>query len=226
VLLAGIAAVGSVESGRAALAALAGSPRAMVRLDEHARRTWWAELRRRSLAERVVARVADGVTGAPVAVALASTHDDGRVRERAVAAMRAAPSAALMAFLVVRTSDWVRPVRDRARAGLALLLADAPGRYLPAILAATTAIEQRRRGAFAAAQVAVAVSLASPAERQALLASPHVASRRFVGDLKLTAGWWSPDELIGLAESGPDVRTRTRAAEAVCRDAVGDSRFR
>jgi hypothetical protein len=39
-----------------------------------------------------------------------------------------------MPFLVLRTGDWVRPVRDRARAGLVLVLADRPQTCLPAVL--------------------------------------------------------------------------------------------
>lgn len=219
-LLAEFAATGSVRPGHAALAALTASPRVVVRLDEHARRAWWYEARHASLDEQLLARVAEGVVEAPLAVALASTHGDGRVRERAVAAMLAAPSAELVPFLVLRTSDWARPVRDRARAGLALLLADDPGTFLPALLPAATAIGQRWRGTFAIAQATAALSTASPEVRQALAASADPASRRFVCDLGLSGDWWSADELIGLVESSPDVRIRTRAAEAACRDAV------
>ncbi|MEV6599944.1 hypothetical protein AB0M36_24265 [Actinoplanes sp. NPDC051346] len=247
-LLAQLATTGDVARGRAALKELTSRPRAMVRLDDHARPAWWYEVRQTPLAEQCAARAAAGAVNAPVAVALASTHGDGHVRERAVVAMLAAPTVELMPFLVLRTSDWVRPVRDRARAGLALLLADDPDTYLPAMLGVTTAIDQRWRGTFAAAQATAALSTASPAlrrtlaalstaspaqrrtlaalstaspaQRRTLAALPHPASRRFVCDLGLSWNWWSPEELIDLAESGPDVRIRARAAEAACRDAV------
>jgi hypothetical protein len=219
-LLAELAATGDREAGRAALAVLVEWPRVVVRLDENARRAWWLQGLQASLADRVVTRAADGAFGAPLAVALASTHGDGRVRERAVAAMLATPSVELMPFLVLRTSDWVRSVRDRARAGLALLLADDPARYLGAVLPVTTAIDQRDRGAFAVTQVKAAFSTASPEDRRFLAASSHLASRRFCCNLGLSWGWFSPDELFDLAESGPDVQIRARAAEAACRDAV------
>ncbi|MEU4561071.1 hypothetical protein AB0F72_22040 [Actinoplanes sp. NPDC023936] len=219
-LLAELADTGSAEAGRAALSVLHGRPRAVVRLDEHARRAWWYEIPLASLARRVAGRVADGAATAPVAVALASTHGDGRVRERAVAAMLAAPAPELMPFLVLRTSDWARPVRDRARAGLALLLADDPAAHLPVVLPAVTAIERRLRGTFAAGQVTAALATASPGLRRAVAALPHPASRRLVHDIGLSWGWWSPDEVIELAESGADVRIRSRAAELACRDAV------
>ncbi|WP_197725444.1 DUF1932 domain-containing protein [Actinoplanes sp. OR16] len=219
-LLAELAVTGDRESGHAALAVLAEWPRVVVRLDENARRAWWHQRPQASPAEHVVTRAAAGAFGAPLAVALASTHGDGRVRERAVTAMLAAPSVELMPFLVLRTSDWVRSVRDHARAGLALLLADDPVRYLGAVLPVTTAIDQRYRGAFAVAQVKAAFSTASPEDRRSLAASSHPASRRFCCDLGLSWGWFSPDELIDLAESGPDVPIRARAAEMACRDAV------
>ena len=219
-LLAEVAATSGGGPGRAVLSALGEWPRAVVRLDDHARRAWWYEVRDAPLAARVDAGVTAGAAESPVAVALASTHSDGRLRERAVAAILAAPSAELMPFLVLRTSDWARPVRDRARAGLALLVADDPAMCLPAMLPAMTAIDQRWRGTFAVAQATAALSIAPPEVRRNLAGLPHPASRRFVATLGLGCGWWSPDELVELAESGPDVRIRTRAAEAACRDAV------
>lgn len=218
-LLAALAATEDAGPGRAALGVLSEWPRVVVRLDEYARRAWWHELRFIG-ATRAAPDVPDSAVEAPVAVALASTYGDGRVRERAVAAMLAAPLVELMPFLVLRTSDWARPVRDRARAGLALLLADDPEMYLPAMLSATTAIEQRWRGTFAVAQATAALSTVSPGMRRTLATLPNPASRRFVRDLGLSWGWWSTDELIKMAESDPDVRIRIRAAEAACRDAV------
>ncbi|WP_231956696.1 MULTISPECIES: hypothetical protein [unclassified Actinoplanes] len=219
-LLAEVAATGDRESGCAALAVLAGWPRVVVRLDENARRAWWRQPLPASPAERVVTRAIAGAYEAPLAVALASTHGDGRVRERAVTAMLATPSVELMPLLVLRTGDWVRSVRDRARAGLALLLADDPARYLGAVLPVTTAIDQRCRGAFVVTQVKAAFSAASPTDRRLLMASSPLASRRFACHLALDGGLLSPPELLDLAESGPDAPVRARAAEAACRDAV------
>ncbi|MEV6303084.1 HEAT repeat domain-containing protein [Actinoplanes sp. NPDC051861] len=209
-LLEELAAVDEAGAARAALAGLAADPGMLVRLDEYARGEWCPS-------RQVGARMTDE---APLTVALASTHRDGRVRERAVASMLAVPSEDLVPFLVLRTSDWARPVRDRARAGLALLLADRPGKYLGAMLPVTTEIERRMRGTFAVAQARAALSIASPETRRALVASPHPATRRFIWNLGLDWGWWSPDELIALSDSGPDPRIRTRAAEDACRDAL------
>ncbi|WP_446216496.1 hypothetical protein [Micromonospora sp. IBHARD004] len=41
-----------------------------------------------------------------------SSHGDGRVRERAVRAILVDPRPELMPFLVLRTGDWVRQVRE------------------------------------------------------------------------------------------------------------------
>ncbi|PPA60508.1 hypothetical protein GA0070562_5135 [Micromonospora tulbaghiae] len=134
--------------------------------------------------------------------------------------MIARPYTEAMPFLVVRTADWVAPVRDRARAGIALLLADDADVYLPAILPTALRIEARARAGFAVAQARVAVLAATEQSWRGLLASAGRRERRFVFDTVLARGGLRMPELVTLAESDPDVWVRARAAEAACRDAV------
>ncbi|TDB82098.1 hypothetical protein E1182_03015 [Micromonospora sp. KC721] len=130
------------------------------------------------------------------------------------------PVAEVMPFLVVRTADWVRPVRDRARAGLAVLLADDPAAYLPAVLPMTLRLDARLRASFALTQVRAAVMSAPEQVWRGVLDSGGRRERRFVVDIVLAQGWLRLPDLVTLAESDPDVWVRARAAEAACREAV------
>jgi hypothetical protein len=164
-------------------------------------------------------RFSDASSG-PVATALASTLGDGRVRERAVAAMVARPYAEIMPFLVLRTADWVKQVRDRARAGLAVQLADGPAVNLPAALPMALRLRARSRAAFAVNQLRAALLSVSEEVWRGLVTSAGRRERRFVLDLVLSQGWLRIPDLVAVAESDPDAGIRARAAEAACREAV------
>lgn len=192
-------AVGDEEAAWSALALVAGMPELVVRLDEHARSAPW----------RVSARLS-GVSPGPVATVLASMHGDGRIRERAVATMTGRPRAEAMPFLVLRTADWVKPVRDQARAGLAVLLADDPAVHLPAVVPVVLRLEARLRAGFAVAQVRAAVFAATEQVWRGLLDSGGRRQRRFVFDIVLAQGSLRLPDLVALAESDPDVRVRAR----------------
>ncbi|GAA3250546.1 hypothetical protein ACFO1B_40245 [Dactylosporangium siamense] len=83
----------------------------------------------------------------PVASALASLHEDGHVREAAVAGMAARPLPEHVPFLVERAVDWVEPVRVRALRVLRDLLAAHPDRYRPLIAGALPRVAARRHAA-------------------------------------------------------------------------------
>jgi hypothetical protein len=120
--LAAVDAAGDAQASSDALELLASMPRLVARLDERARRmSWWS-----SYGLPLTGPPDESLAGlaGPVTVALASTHTDGRIRERAVERMLAVRDTRWMPFLVLRTSDWVAQVRDRARAGLSGLLAE------------------------------------------------------------------------------------------------------
>ncbi len=222
-VLTGLDAGGDEDLGRRAVGVLSQVPKAVARLDEHARQVLWCSSYHSPVLTGLAARLHRPVAG-PVAVAVTSTHGDGRVRERAVEAMLASPCPELLPFLVLRTSDWVRQVRDRARAGLALLLADEPATYLPAALPTVLLLGARSRGGFAANQVTAALLAAPPDIRRALAVSSHTAQRRLVFDVGLAHSWLRIDDLVAAAEADADVRIRVRAVEAACREAVWTGR--
>jgi hypothetical protein len=221
-VLADLDATGDEATGRAALGLFVGMPAVVLRLDEYARRAPWYH-RETPVANRLAERVTEGAAR-PIAVALSSSHRDGRVRERAVVALLARPCPELVPFLVLRTAEWAAPVRNRARAGLALLLAGGPGGHLLAALPMALAVQGRLRGGFAHGQVLAAL-LSAPAEvRPALADSPDPVLRRFLFGVASAQGWLRPDDLVAAAESETDVRIRGRAAEAACREAVWGNR--
>ncbi|MEV4761812.1 hypothetical protein AB0J89_04165 [Micromonospora chokoriensis] len=217
--LIGVDAGDDEVAARSALTLVAGVASLVDRLDRHARQAPWYGPRQESPVRRVGARFSVATSG-PVAMALASMHGDGRIRERAVAAMVDRPCPEAMPFLVLRTGDWVKPVRDRARAGLALLLADDPGGYLPAVLPMSLRLDARLRGGFAVTQVRAALLSASAEVRRGLLGSGDARQRRIVFDIFLAQGWLPLPELMTCAGSDSDVRIRAYAAEAACRAAV------
>ncbi|MEU5565064.1 hypothetical protein [Micromonospora musae] len=212
-------AAGDEVAARSALKLVADVAGLVARLDRHARQAPWYGPYQEGALRRAAVRFSAATSG-PVAMALASMHGDGRIRERAVTAMVGRPCPEVMPFLVLRTGDWVKPVRDRARAGLALSLADDPGGYLPAVLPIALRLDARLRGGFAVTQIRAAL-LSAPAEVwRGLLGSGGCRQRRFVFDIVLAQGWLRLPDYVTCAETDSGVGIRVRAADAACREAV------
>ncbi|MFD0206849.1 MULTISPECIES: hypothetical protein [Saccharothrix] len=216
--LAAIEASGDEAAGLAALATLARRPRELIRLDAVARRVRWWRWTARPEVSKSVSRIGKGIAS-PLGIALASTHGDGRIRERAVRDIIARPLPELVPFLVLRTGDWVREVRAVAGAGLAEVLHDDPARNLPAALGVGLRVERWLRGSFVRKQLlATAVDARAPLE--SLLESPDREVRAFA----FGAGTWRMDRKVSVALTAPDVRLRSSAAEAAARDCVWTGR--
>jgi hypothetical protein len=162
----------------------------------------------------------------PLGLALASGDPDGRVRALAVARLhdllrRGRAPVTLMPFLVLRTADWADPVRQPARAALALLLHDDPARLVPAAAPVTLLVAQRDRGAFAERQLLGALAaLPGSAVLDQLLSSPDPHLRRFVLRAALATRRLPLRTLVAITERDADRRCRELAAEAAVRDAV------
>lgn len=217
-LLAEIDATGDEAAGLAALATLARRPRAVIALDSYARQVRWhvaedyvpPQLTKAGRAQRVAS---------PLGIALASTHGDGRLRERAVEQIVARGLPELVPFLALRTGDWVPEVRDRARGGLAVLLHRDPARVLPAAVGVGLWIGSWLRGTFVHHQLR-AVAADPRAALESLLRSPDREVRAFAFE----AGTWRLDRKVSVALTAPDVRLRSSAAQAAARDCVWSAR--
>jgi hypothetical protein len=162
----------------------------------------------------------------PLGLALASCHPDGRVRERAVRRIAEvladgeAP-AGLVAFLVVRTGDWARPVRDPARAALTALLGADPARLVPAALPAAEAMARRQRGGFARQQIlALLMGEGGSGVIGSLVYSHDRRASRLALPVAIATRWIRFDALVKIAAQDADRRCRTIAAQAAAREAV------
>lgn len=217
-----LAAADAAGGQDSALGVLAARPRVLRWLDRHARRFGQPPAQADAY-DRMARRTADGTAG-PCGIALAASHPDGHVRERAVAAIAARPSPELAALLVLRSADWVAPVRDRARAALALLLAEEPERYLPVLAPTIGSLAPRLRGGFAHAQATAALLASARLTRGFLGPGTDPRLRRLACTVALGQHWLSLDELVARAESEPDARIRSWATEAACRELVWTGR--
>lgn len=205
-----------------ALRTVAEAPAMIIRLDEHARQAVWRYSGHSPTIQNLLDRFRTGRCG-PVALALASTHGDGRVREDAVARIVASPSPGLVPFLVLRTADWVHPVRNRARAGLVLLLRDQP-EALPDALGMMLRLQTRGRGGFAHAQALAALHACTPSQRTRIAHSGDPTQRRFWFRAAIGNEWLTWDDLFRMATDDHDVTIRATAAEATARQAVWTGR--
>ncbi|MCX5209545.1 HEAT repeat domain-containing protein [Kitasatospora sp. NBC_00240] len=202
-------AAGKAGQAGAALELLAEHPALLLRLDADLRR----EHRTRPDEHPPVA-AADGV-----ALALLTSHHDGRVREQAVRRILADPSPELLPFLVLRAGDWVPQVRDQARAGLALLLHRRPDLAGPPAVRTALLTARRDRGSFALAQLRTLLAAGAPAAvAERLLDAPQPEVRRFA--LDAVAHRLKARDLLRFAELDADHGLRARAAEAVAREAL------
>lgn len=192
-----------------ALRVLTERPALLLRLDSFIRRESWYSTR----------PVPSLTEVDPVALALAASHADGRIRERAVRRMLNQPYPEMMPFLVLRTSDWVRQVREPACAGLAVLLHENPLLTTVASVRTALLVNRRQRGSFAHGQLRASLSAESgTALSETLLMAPEAVVRRFA--LDTTTRRLRLRDLAALAESDPDRQVRARAAEAAARQAV------
>lgn len=143
--------------------------------------------------------------------AIALCHPDGRVREAALDAVRAAPE--LRPLLVVRCADWVAPVREKARA----LLAELPGDALFPPAELILRLSRRERGDFARTLLEDALRAGPAAEVLALTARPDRATYRLAYRIAVERGLLTPLELAATAATCGDVTLQDLCAEAAVR---------
>ncbi|MFI1352322.1 hypothetical protein ACH4TV_01835 [Streptomyces sp. NPDC020898] len=143
-------------------------------------------------------------------LALALCHRDGRIREAALGPAAGHPG--LWPLVVVRTADWVAPVRQRAREVLRAVLDDGDTAVglAPLILLGG----RRGRGVFAV-DLLDEVLRRSPHERLApLFTDPDRRIRRFAYRLAVDEERLSPAELALAAARDPDPVVQDLCAEA------------
>ena len=162
-------------------------------------------------------------TGAnPLALLLAACSGDGRQRQRAVQTPLIHRDQRLLPFLLIRTADWVKPVREDARQALqtALDAADADG-----LLRATgiaIAMRDWQRGEVAIAAVAGALRTRPDEALDAARMSDDVQVRRLAYRVWLESGRADSDALVAAALTESDIICQSLIVDAVVRAAVRD----
>ncbi|MFG2432370.1 hypothetical protein [Streptomyces sp. NPDC048590] len=142
-------------------------------------------------------------------IALALCHPNGRVREAAL--KRAAGVPGLLPLLLVRSTDWAPPVRDRARE----LLAGTTAAQLAPLAPLVLALAGRDRGGFALAALEGALRECPADDVRPLLESGDRAVRRFAHRVAVDRRLLSAAELAATAAGAQDdVRLQVICAEA------------
>ncbi|MEV4168454.1 HEAT repeat domain-containing protein [Nonomuraea sp. NPDC049709] len=158
----------------------------------------------------------------PLAVALAACAWNGRERARAMAHPAMRYEAGLLPLLLVRTTDWVDPVRDRALRVLGEVLADTAA--LPIAVPVAVRMGERVRGRPALELVRDALMRAGQETLDLVLGCPDARARRFAYDVLIQAGRLDHERLVGAALHEPDQVSRTRCAQALAARAVAEER--
>ncbi|MGW8765988.1 HEAT repeat domain-containing protein [Streptomyces sp. NPDC055815] len=152
----------------------------------------------------------DDPTEAQLALALCEPR--GRIREAALAHAGAVP--AVLPLVAIRTTDWARPVRERARAALAAALPAAK----PAALAVTVPVILRIRRRQRAGEVSGLLDEVlrdCPASALApLTLHRDRLTRRLALGLAMERGMYGARDLARIAANDPDVAVQDRAATA------------
>ncbi|MGH3389458.1 MAG: HEAT repeat domain-containing protein [Actinomadura sp.] len=147
-------------------------------------------------------------------IVLAACSTDGYVRERALAAPAMGTDPRLLPVLVIRTADWVVPVRAQARAMLPGALASAGTEEL--LLAVGVALEMRdwRRGDFAVAAVTQALRTAPDQTLAAARRTTGLRTRRLGYEIWLDGGHADLDALLAAVLAERDIVCRSRSTDA------------
>ncbi|MCF2529068.1 hypothetical protein [Yinghuangia soli] len=225
-----------------AVAALARQPRAVVRLDQAVRHQAWCQDRYLPWQtvpwpdaqtpppaggpacwhEQIRRRIAVREPG-PIAVVLAVMHPDGRLRESALRRMTQRSEGVWTPYITLRTTDWVRPVREIALLALVDRLLENPAAHLRPAAELVFSVPDRKRARTARLQVDAAIAAGPREVLGELRASPIPALRRAA----FRAGTWpgtALDELVRVAEGDGDPRLRPAAAETAAREALWTGR--
>ncbi|MGV4925443.1 hypothetical protein K2224_20280 [Streptomyces sp. BHT-5-2] len=145
-------------------------------------------------------------------LAVALCHPDGRVREAALEWAPAVP--ALLPLVVIRSADWVAPVREQARELLADLLPGVVGRAMAPFAALVLRMACRQHGDFAQSLLKRSLVAGPPEAITTLLTSDDRAARRFGHRLAVEQQMLSPLRLARIAASDDDVVIQDLCAEA------------
>ncbi|GAA2532505.1 hypothetical protein [Pilimelia columellifera] len=204
---------GDAAAREAALTGLAqASPRRLVAFDELLRDRWrWHAPH---LARQVGQRLLDGDAD-DLLVSLAAAHPDGHVRQGAVAALADKSRPAALRMLLLRSTDWARPVREDARSVLGRRLPGAANAVIVDVAGFAATLAGRQQAGWLTYVINGAVAQAEPDLIAALVGSPERLVRRLAYRTGVDTDSLSSDSLVTGAVRDPDVLIRVSCARTL-----------
>jgi len=191
----------------------AAEPRWWIELDEALRHRWWWVPR---WSRVTAASLADTVGLDLLRLVLAGCHPDGHLREAAIACLADQDHPAAVALVALRACDWVRQVRDRARAAAATWFPAPPGgSVLVTATPMALALRDRREGGWLAERAERALYEVDLPALEPLLSARDRKTRRAAYRAGIATGRLSVDRLTVAAAKEPDVPIRVMCARAV-----------
>jgi hypothetical protein len=158
----------------------------------------------------------------PLALLLAACSGDGRQRQRAVQTPLIHRDQRLLPLLLIRTADWVKPVRDNARQALPAALAASDVDGLLQATGIAIAMQDWHRGEVAIAAVGEALRTRSDGTLEAARTSDDVQVRRLAYRVWVDSGHADSDPLVAAALTESDIMCQRQIVDAVVRAAVRD----
>jgi hypothetical protein len=148
---------------------------------------------------------------------LTAAHPDGFVRERAVTLLADLERPIALPMLVLRASDWVPQVRDRARAACWWYLAQDRPEWTAVLARMAFSMRGRRAGEWLAGLVEARLCDGPIDLLEAVLADPDRTARRAGYTIALDADRLDSPRQLHAARTEEDLVSRVRCAEAVLR---------
>ncbi|MFR9756718.1 HEAT repeat domain-containing protein [Streptomyces sp. TR06-5] len=184
-------------------------PQAWLALDQEVREDAFRHGPASPSTRSLILRGSDPVDHGEASAALALCHRDGRVRERTLERAAAYPN--LLPLVAIRCTDWVEPVRSRARQLLreALDIGTAV-RLAPLLLL----LGRRGRGAAGLALLHETLAPATAEQLAPLLEGTDRTARRFAHRLAVAQGLLPPLALARTTVRGDDTVVQNLCAEA------------
>jgi len=176
-------------------------------LDHLVRRGWWHTALPMSIVD--VAATRD-----PAELVVAACHNDGYVRAAALDRIQREPMDTYAPVLVLRASDWVPQVRERARFICRSWLNSSPVQALLALAPMAFALERRYNGGWLSDLLRTSLRTGTPELLAAVLAAPDWRIRRVAYLTALATDRLDPDQIMHGALKDADLPIRLACAEA------------
>ncbi len=192
-------------------------PRRWVEFDASVRNSWWPPGRRSSQA---AGELLAGDQG-PVDLLIAACHGSGYVREATVRQLADRELPSVLPILALRAADWVRQVREPARALCLRHLERAPSTTCAVLAPVAFAVRDRQFGDWLATELEHRFRQSAPDVLADGLRARDRRTRRVAHRIALATGRLTVEEIVRVALTDDDIAIRRRCGETAIRQARG-----